>query len=190
MGHLPQPVQKQSRAICSRIKQGGGTGRQAAVQRQRVTVAGVCVRLRCPHRRGSSVLDARRVAHRHKHASVPAADARVLQPAVEGMEWGETRAQGGRKMSKGGLVEAAAEAEAAEAKAAAPGQCLQGRLACMRSLNVSVPVTARTTPNMARSARSGASPPRKRRSPMAPTNSSADCGEGGGEQEQEQERGE
>lgn len=50
---------------------------------------------------------------------------------------------------------------------------------CMRSLKVSVPVTARTTPNTARSARSGLSPPMKRRPPIADTHSFADCWQGG-----------
>ena len=49
------------------------------------------------------------------------------------------------------------------------------RLFCMRSLKVSVPVTARTTPNTARSARSGEEPPRKGRPPSASTHSLADC---------------
>lgn len=56
------------------------------------------------------------------------------------------------------------------------------QLACMRSLKVSVPVTARTTPNTARSARSGWVPPMKGRPPRAATHSSADCS-GGGEGE-------
>lgn len=49
----------------------------------------------------------------------------------------------------------------------------------MRSLNVSVPHTARTTPNTARSARSGWLPPMKGRPCRASTHSSADCGTGG-----------
>lgn len=49
------------------------------------------------------------------------------------------------------------------------------RVWCMRSLKVSVPVTERTTPNTARSARSGAAPPWKGPSPTARTHSSASC---------------
>lgn len=68
-----------------------------------------------------------------------------------------------------GLAARAAQERRAEGPTASNMRAYQPpmRLCCMRSLNVSVPVTARTTPNTARSARSGEEPPRKGRSPSA-----------------------
>lgn len=91
---------------------------------------------------------------------------------------------GGRADGRAGQQRAAPQAPAGTRpcmprpgtpEAAAPSQRIP-QPTCMRSLKVSVPVTARTTPNTARSARSGWEPPRKGRPPSAPTHSSADCG--------------